>query len=124
FTDFRYETQSAAQVPAAFAREIATGSLLEAGVASLPDAGRRLGVDPGTVTVSEHSRMRELLPPEWELVGAAGAVERLRMVKDDGELERMRAAAQLAEEALGGVLADGIVARTERDVAIDLETRM
>ena len=36
----------------------------------------------------------------------------------------MRAAAQLADEALRGLLEDGVVGRTERDVAVDLEMRM
>jgi Xaa-Pro aminopeptidase len=124
FTDFRYETQAAEQVPATFAREIVAGSLVEAAVGSLPAAGGRLGFDEATLTVGDHTRLRELLGADWELAGCAGVVERLRAVKDAGELDRMRAAAQLADEALQGVLEDGVVHRTERDVAIELELRM
>jgi Xaa-Pro aminopeptidase len=51
-------------------------------------------------------------------------VERMRAVKDADELHRIRAAAELADEALRGVLEDGVVHRSERDVAIDLELRM
>ncbi len=54
----------------------------------------------------------------------ADAVERLRGVKDAGEVDRIAAAAALADEAISGVLETGIVGRTERDVAIDLELRM
>ena len=67
---------------------------------------------------------RGALGEGWELVPCAGAVERLRAVKDAGEIARIRAASELADEALRGVLEDGLVGRTEREVAIELELRM
>jgi Xaa-Pro aminopeptidase len=123
-TDFRYTTQSAEQVPAALAREIVTGNLLQAAARTLQGPGGKLGFDDASVTVADHERLREALAQGWELVPCAGAVERLRAVKDAQEIERMRAAAQLADEALRGLLEDGLVGRTEREVAIDLELRM
>ena len=116
-TDFRYGTQSDEQVADSFAREIVTGSLLEAVAASLGAASGRLGFDEASLTVGEHTRLRELLAPEWELVACGGMVERMRAVKDADELRRIRAAAELADEALRGVLEDGVVHRSERDVA-------
>jgi Xaa-Pro aminopeptidase len=124
FTDFRYATQSAEQLPGAFERRTATGDLLEAVADSLPAAGGRLGFDEASLTVARHARLRELLGERWELVPCAGAVERLRMIKDAGELDRIRAAAELSDEALKAVLEGGVVARTEREVAIELELRM
>lgn len=123
-TDFRYATQSAEQVPDVFEREIVIDDLLEAAVRSLRTAGGRLGFDEASLTVSQHTRLGELLGERWELVPCAGAVERLRAVKDAGELARIRAAAELADDALRGVLEDGVVHRTEREVAIGLELRM
>jgi Xaa-Pro aminopeptidase len=128
FTDFRYATQSAEQVPAAFEREIAPGELLDAAASALGGGGaegaRRLGFDDASLTVKQHARLRELLAPGWELVGCAGMVERLREVKDEQEIAAVRAAAALADEALGGVLEAGLVGRAEREVAIELELRM
>jgi Xaa-Pro aminopeptidase len=124
FTDFRYATQSAEQVPREFEREIVPGELLEAAVRSLPGPEGRLGFDDASVTVAQHARLRELLAPGWELVPCAGAVERLRAVKDAAELARIRAAAELADEALARVLEAGLRGRTEREVAIELELRM
>lgn len=124
FTDFRYATQSAEQLPASFEREIVTGSLLKAAAGSLKGAGGRLGFDESSMTVSDHDRLRALLGQGWELTPCAGVVERLRAVKDASELERIRAAAKLADEALSGVLEEGLVGRSERDVAIELELRM
>jgi Xaa-Pro aminopeptidase len=124
FTDFRYTTQSSEQVPEIFSREIASGNLLEAAARSLEGAGGTLAFDEASMTVADHARLRAALPEQWALRPCAGAVERLRAVKDAQEIARMRAAAELADEALRGVLEDGVVGRAERDVAIDLELRM
>jgi Xaa-Pro aminopeptidase len=64
------------------------------------------------------------VPDEVELAAAGGLVERLRMIKDAGELAKLRAAAELADRALTEVLGRGLVGRTERDVAIDLDFTM
>ncbi|HEY3830513.1 MAG TPA: Xaa-Pro peptidase family protein [Solirubrobacteraceae bacterium] len=126
FTDFRYATQSAEQLPALYDREIVQLDLLETAARLLAEqgGGGRLGFDEAALSVKQHRRLRELLDEEWELVGAAGLVEGLRELKDAAELERIRAAAQLADEALRGMLEGGLAGRTERDVAIDLELRM
>jgi Xaa-Pro aminopeptidase len=152
-TDFRYDTHSAAQVPAAYERRIVPVNLLEAAaellgtparsgegvpsadgasatgasalapVAWLPAAGR-LGFEDGVLTVRQHARLGELVRERWELVPCGPLVEELREVKEPGEVERIRAAAQLADEALREVLEGGIVGRTEREVALELELRM
>ncbi len=124
FTDFRYRTQSAEQVAPAFAREIVVGNLIDAAAGTLAGSARRLGFDDADLTVAAHARLREALPSGWELAPCAGAVERLRAVKDEGEVARLRASAQLADEALRGVLEAGLAGRSERDVAIELELRM
>jgi Xaa-Pro aminopeptidase len=126
-TDFRYATQSAEQVPALYEREIVQLDLLEASTRALlaqPAGGGRLGFDDAALTVKQHERLRELLGEGWELIACAGLVEGLRELKEDWELRRIRAAAELADEALREVLEAGLVGRTELDVAIDLELRM
>jgi Xaa-Pro aminopeptidase len=123
-TDFRYSTQSAEQLPEAFAREIVTGELLDALAALLAGTDGRLGFDAEHLTVKAHRRLVALLPQGWRLIACTGAVGRLRAIKDAGEIARMRAAAELADEALRGVLEEGIVGRSERDIAIELELRM
>jgi Xaa-Pro aminopeptidase len=126
-TDFRYETQSAEQIPELYERRTVTLDLLEAAAAGLSEtnpAGGRLGFDDAALTVKQHRRLCELLGEQWTLVPCAGLVEGQRELKDASELGRIRAAAELADEALRGVLEAGLVGRTERDVAIDLELRM
>jgi Xaa-Pro aminopeptidase len=124
FTDFRYTTQSAEQVAPGLEREIVSGNLLDAAVRRLHGPSGTLGFDDASTSVADHERLRAALAQGWQLRACGGAVERLRAVKDEGEVARMRAAAQLADEALSGLLEDGLVGRSERDVAIDLELRM
>jgi Xaa-Pro aminopeptidase len=123
-TDFRYRTQAEEQVSELFAREIVQGELLDAAVAFLGEAGGRLGFDETRTTVAQHRRLGELLPVGWELVPCTGLITDLRLVKEACEIERMRAAAQLADEALAGVLEGGLAGHTEREIAIELELRM
>jgi Xaa-Pro aminopeptidase len=76
------------------------------------------------MSVAEHARLAELVGEDVELVGAGGLVEELRFVKEPAELDKLRAAARVADEAFEEVMAKGIVGRTERDVATDLEFAM
>jgi Xaa-Pro aminopeptidase len=124
FTDFRYRTQSADQVPGHFRREIVTGELLDAAVMHLAGSRGRVGFDEATLTMARHRRLFDLMPAGWELEPTSGLVAALRLVKDAGETARIRAAAELADAALGEVLEGGLAGRTERDVAIELELRM
>jgi Xaa-Pro aminopeptidase len=144
FTDFRYETQSATQVPALFEREIYKIDLVAAlagelspreestgegepprtNLAELFAGGGRLGFEEGAMTVKRHTRLRELLNASWELIPCGGLVEELREVKQPAELTRIGAACELADAALREVLEAGLAGRSERDVAIDLELRM
>ncbi len=123
-TDFRYLTQSAEQLDGRWTREIHT-DLLTGLVAQLPaDGTLRLGFDDAKLSVREHRRLGTLVREDVELVPAGGTVEALRLVKDAAELDAIRAAAALADAALEEVLARGLVGRTEREVALDLETTM
>jgi Xaa-Pro aminopeptidase len=128
FTDFRYVTQSATQVPNGYLQEIAPAELLEAAARALGSGGsqgeRILGFDDASLTVKQYTRLRELLAPGWELVACAGVIERLREVKDKQEVASIRAAAALADQALTEVLESGLIGHTEREVAIELELRM
>jgi Xaa-Pro aminopeptidase len=123
-TDFRYLMQAADQLDEAWEREIAT-ELPRRAIEGLPaDRPLRIGFDDAHVTVKQHAQLVERAPEGVELVAAGGMLEALRAVKDAAEIEAIHAAAKLADEALEEILAGGIVGRTERDVALDLEIAM
>src|SRR4051795_3271058 len=123
-TDFRYLSQSAEELDDSWAREIST-DVIEGVARQLPDEGElRLGFDDANMSVRNREKLGRLVREGIELVPAGGAVEGLRVVKDPEELDRVRAAARLADEALTDVLGRGLAGRTERDVALDLEFTM
>ncbi len=130
YTDFRYATQAEEEVIDRFARDIAPvdllGALGETLGAATAAAGvaRQLGFDEHHLTVAQHTRLAELLGDRVALVPSGGLVEQLREVKDDEELARIAAAAELADEALREVLETGLGGRTEREVANELELAM
>jgi Xaa-Pro aminopeptidase len=123
-TDFRYVEQAAIEVDASFERLRAPQELLDAVEEQLPDGTVRLGFEAAHVSVQAHSRIRGLLDQRIELVATSGLVERLRAVKDAAEVERIRAACALADRAFEQLIAEGLVGRTEREVALALEFAM
>ena len=120
-TDFRYLSQSADEVPD-WDRQIASNDLLAGVARAVPEGVElRIGFDDAHLAVKSHEHLRELVRDDVELVAAGGVVEDLRAIKDAGEIDRIRAAARLADEALRDVLERGLAGRTEREVALDLE---
>ncbi|HEY5316805.1 MAG TPA: Xaa-Pro peptidase family protein [Solirubrobacteraceae bacterium] len=123
-TDFRYVEQAAEQVHPSFARARAALDLLEAVADLLPAGEVRLGFDDAHMPVRQHARLLDLLPRRVELVGAGGLVERIRAAKEPDEVALIRTAAQLADAAFERIIRDGLIGRTEREVAIALEHDM
>ncbi len=123
-TDFRYLLQSAEQLVGEWEREIATDVLARAAETLPGDRPFRLGFDDAALSVREHARLAGMVGDQVELVAAGGAVEDLRARKEPEELDRLRAAAALADRALEDVLTRGLAGRTERDVALDLDLTM
>lgn len=123
-TDFRYVEQAAEEVDPAFTRVRAPQDLFEPLGDLLPAEDVRLGFEDAQVSVRRHARLRELLPERAAPVGVAGLVERLRAIKEPEEIERIRAASVIADQAFERLLSDGLIGRTEREAALSLEVTM
>jgi Xaa-Pro aminopeptidase len=126
-TDFRYATQIETEVSDAFDRQIGKADLLAdlgGWLERLSPRPQRLGFEDDHVTVRRCNALRERVPDGVELVAAGGIVEELRIVKDADELRRIRAAAALIDDVLATIPQRGLVGRSEREVAIDLEDEM
>lgn len=122
-TDGRYLTQSAEQVPDLERLiERPCPPALVAGAAA--KGYRRLGYESHRVTVEELDTLRDA--GDIELVREPGLVEKLRVVKDDTEIEALRMACAAADRALADLIEHGGLraGRTEREVARELESRM
>jgi Xaa-Pro aminopeptidase len=122
-TDFRYVEQAAIEVDG-FDREQGPQDFVGALGDGWPEGRLRVGFEDDDVTVRRHGRLREVIPDRIELVAAGGIVEGLRAVKEPGEVERIAAAAALADEVYGVLREQGLVGRTEREVALALEDEM
>jgi Xaa-Pro aminopeptidase len=122
-TDFRYAEQAKAQVPE-FDRETVPRDLRLGLGDGWPEGHVRLGFEDQHVSVRAARLLRETLPDRVELVPAGGLVEAERAVKEPGELAAIRAAAALTDEIYEWVATRGVVGRTEREIAIELEHEM
>ncbi|GGP78438.1 M24 family metallopeptidase [Streptomyces calvus] len=93
-------------------------------------AGLAAGQGADSLAVEEHhltvARHREIgsVAPRLRLAGIAGAVEQLRVVKDEEEISCLRIGAEIADQALGELLESILVGRTERHLALELERRL
>jgi Xaa-Pro aminopeptidase len=123
-TDFRYKEQSAAEVDDSFDRRIVSLDLIDAVSDVLVPGPLRLGFEDGHLTVRAHDRLRESLPEPVQLSPGGDQVESLRAIKDADELRRIAEASKLADAALRRIMEQGLVGRTELQVATALEREM
>jgi Xaa-Pro aminopeptidase len=122
-TDFRYVEQAAQQVEG-FDREQGPQDFITALEKGWPEGELTLGFEDDHMSVRSHQRLRAVLPERIALKAAGGVVEAERAVKEPGELEKIAAAAALADEVYGWLREQGLVGRTEHEVAVALEHEM
>ena len=130
-TDFRYTEQVAAQAPSAWQIEIASNDLLGAGLAEhfpVPDSGGdnygTVGYDDKHLTVAQLAALETAFEERASFEPLSGSVEALRLIKSAAEVEKIRAAAQLADAAMIELLEGGLIGRSEVEVALILESAM
>jgi Xaa-Pro aminopeptidase len=121
-TDGRYRTQSVEQVAAAGAGgdvEVTVGGVHEQRQSLVRAAGgsTRIGLEADHVTWSAQLTWNELFGGPGVLP-TRGMVERLRLIKDAGEVARMERAAAIADDALASVLPLLAAAGSGRDDAL------
>ena len=120
YTDARYTVQAQEQsrIPAFIARPPAT---LTHAAPTL--AGLRVGFEAEHLTVAQ----LEDLQAHWQahgqtqLIGTRGLIEGLRVVKTPPEIEHIRAAQALADQAFAAVLPSIVAGVSEREIAGRLE---
>ncbi|HET8863079.1 MAG TPA: aminopeptidase P family protein [Solirubrobacterales bacterium] len=119
-TDFRYTERAAAEVEGWEPVTVAGDWL--GGIAA--HLSGRFGFEDDHASVRLLERLRGKLAEGVEPVAAGGAVEKLRRVKDEGELAAIAAASELADQVWGWSLERGLGGRSERDVARAAEARI
>jgi len=108
YTDFRYAQRARAlelrfeQTARALLSDLATRL-----------GGKTIGIEAHVLTVAGNETLRE---GGVETVSRTGLVERLRAVKEPGELELLRQAAAISDAVFGALAEERFVGRTERDL--------
>ncbi|NGO11335.1 M24 family metallopeptidase [Streptomyces sp. HC44] len=82
-----------------------------------------LAVEEHHLTVARHRAIGSVTP-RLRLTDLGGAVEQLRVIKDEEEISCLRIGAEIADQALSELLESILVGRTERHLALELERRL
>ena len=123
-TDGRYRAQSAEEVQGAEVEvyglpDELDGALRRAFFDVGASSGAVVGFESAHLTVAALDRLRE--SAGVELRPTTQLVERLRMVKEPAELDRIREAARMADEGLAHILERVTEGVSERELALELE---
>jgi Xaa-Pro aminopeptidase len=125
-TDGRYTTQAGLEAPDL---ELVIDRATVAALAKAAAGVGRLGYESHHVTVDESEALEDILDDTeygTQLKSAGRIVERLRAIKDDDEIEALRRACAVADQALAELAAEGALrpGRTELQVGRELDARM
>jgi len=117
--DFRYTEQAQREVEGYEIAEVKGDTLARGGELLTKLGVQKAAFDPAGLTVDEHRRLAGAYA--GELVSNAAIVSQLRVIKELGEIDTIRAASNLAESVLTDLvptLAEGLA---ERDLAAQFE---
>ncbi len=121
-TDDRYAEAAAAMCPDV---EVLTDRQVVTALAHRAAArGGTVGIERHHLTLAEGDALTAALDGRMQVVDLEQAVEQLRAVKEEAEVDLVAQACALSVAALSEVLAGEFVGRTERALARDLEARM
>ncbi|MFQ6047807.1 MAG: M24 family metallopeptidase, partial [Phycisphaerae bacterium] len=122
-TDGRFDKQ--ADIEAAWARKVVRHDALESVLARLVRRLRleRIGIQAEHISLQQFRRLRRTVRPA-RLVATSRVVEQLRVCKDRQEIEAIRRAVQIAEEAFKITCRSIRRGMTERQVAARLDYEM
>lgn len=127
-TDGRYREQATEQLDrAGVGARIEVGTTqaaLREALGAAAAAVARLGLEADGVTWGQQRAFDAEWFPDAELVATTHLVEGLRMVKEPAEVQRIRTACAIADDALGGLLPALRDRPTERQFAMRLEFTM
>lgn len=120
FTDSRYTLQAKEEAPDFVVIDIATTPLS----AFLKDLGEAtLGFEDEYCVFSSFLNLKQHAPA-ISFMPASKAMQKVRMIKDNIELEAIATAAKLADDAFSYILPKITPGKTEKEIALDLEFYM
>jgi Xaa-Pro aminopeptidase len=124
-SDGRYEAQIATECGGLSAAIRPPGQLLPDLIQSaLNELGSvRIGIEADHFSLSSYRYFSQHCP-QIDFVEKSGVVERLRMIKDQDEIEKTRRSVRIAERAFEAMIPMLTEASSERSIAHELESKM
>jgi len=122
-TDSRYTEQAAAEAPQCEIVRREESLIKTSAETFAASEARNLAFESASLSVAAHAELTEALDGA-EPIPKKNLVEKLREVKDEDEIERIRKAVEAAEAAFEAVRSQLAPGQTERDVADALEYEM
>lgn len=120
-TDSRYTEQAKIQVKDFKVIEYKPTKLYECIKELALDNGIKcVGIEEDRISFSEYKKLEETLG-DIKIVNLEGAIEKLRIIKDEKEIELISRAAKIADEAFLHILNYIKAGMSEKEVALELE---
>lgn len=117
FTDSRYTVQAKSESPDFEIIDTADTSVAE----FLKLQGdKAYGFEDDYVTFSKFASLKRI-SPKSVFSPVSSHIDKIRMIKDDSEIEKIKTAARIADSAFSYILDKISVGKTERQIALDLE---
>ena len=120
-TDFRYIEQAKAQAPEF--EIIKTGQDHFEALAEVGQQAQRLGFEGDFITFVNFGKLKNAFP-QAELLSLPDIVSHLRSVKDKTEIEIIRQAVKISDDAFADVLQTIEIGQTEEEIGLNLEFSM
>lgn len=125
FTDFRYIEQAIEQAVEFEIIRAGQDGLLATCVEHFgDDLCRNIGIEKAEITLAVFDRMKEVFPDSIEFIPVEKLVEDLRQVKYPEEIELIKKAQSIAEQAFNELLGKLRPDMTEKEAAFELDTLM
>jgi Xaa-Pro aminopeptidase len=122
YTDPRYTVQAHRQVDCKI--RVAKNQLIPAAMADFDRSGlKRLGIEKDHLTVGALEALGKKLPARAASEPVSGLIEKLRMVKDEGEIALIRHSVDVNSKALDAALKRFKAGMSEADLAAEIDYR-
>jgi Xaa-Pro aminopeptidase len=121
FTDGRYTQQAKSELKGAAIRVAKGSPMLAAARGAGAGRGRAVGFEAERLPVAIWTQLKGALPRGWRLRPTAGTIERLRMVKEPGEIQLIRQAVKLGSRLFQNALRSIKPGTSEAEVAARIE---
>lgn len=121
-TDFRYVEQARAQCKHYQVIQQEKHGFLEAAKLAKQNKWKKFAFEKEHVTVASLEVMQQTIPVQ--LIGAANVIERMRSTKDSSEIQIIKEAAQIADQAFSYILSQIQAGMTELEISHMLDFYM